>query len=137
MDAEARMRLNHLQLMVGDVAAAADFLTSYFGLKAQAADSDSPVVLGDGSGFLLTLLEGQDHAYPKRFHIGFALPSEDEVNALEQRLEQDGQQPSRAEDAPDGGFLVMAPGGMMIAVQGSLRAAAGRIQDQDDTASTK
>ena len=110
------MRLNHLQLMVADVEAAASFLTTYFGLTAQPGDGESGTMLTDSAGLTLSLLEGQDHAYPKSFHIGFALPTRTDVGTLRQRLEQDGQQTSGPEDDRDGPFHVMAPGGMMIEV---------------------
>ena len=119
------MRLTHLQLMVADVEAAAGFLTTYFGLTAQPGDSESALMLTDSAGLTLGLLEGQDHAYPKSFHIGFALPTRSDVSALRQRLEQDGQQPSGPADEPDGPFSVMAPGGMMIEVLAAPVPAAG------------
>jgi catechol 2,3-dioxygenase-like lactoylglutathione lyase family enzyme len=111
------MRLNTLQLMVADIEAATLFLTTYFGLAQQPAGPDSSVALTDEAGLVLTLVEGQDHAYPKGFHIGFALPSESEVAALRQRLDRDGQQPSEPAEGQDGAFYVMAPGGMMIEVR--------------------
>ena len=112
------MRLNHLQLMVGDVAAASAFLAGYFGLTAQPGDDEICVRLTDEAGTTLILIEGQDHAYPKSFRLGFVQPDEAAVERLWQRLEQDGQQPVRQDEAPDGAFDVMAPGGMMIEVLG-------------------
>ena len=112
------MRLNHLQLMVADVEAAAAFLTRYFGLKAQPGEDEDRITLTDESGTALILVEGQDHAYPKSFRLGFVQPDQAAVAALWQRLEQDGQQPARQDDASGEAFDVMAPGGMMIEVLG-------------------
>src|SRR5438034_6944886 len=71
--------LNHLHLMVSDASGAATFLETYFGMTRYPGARDKFVVLGDGAGMVLALMQGRDCKYPKNFHIGFPLGSEAEV----------------------------------------------------------
>lgn len=68
------MKLNHLDLQVADVPAAAAFFASHFGLKVRSnPGSAALVVLGDEEGFCLVLQRRKrdTDAYPEGFHIGF------------------------------------------------------------------
>jgi catechol 2,3-dioxygenase-like lactoylglutathione lyase family enzyme len=115
------VKLNHLNLTVTDVPAAAAFLEKYFGLRSRAGDrrSKSFDVLFDDNGLVLTLMKpghGQEVRYPATFHIGFAQPSEERVNEINQRLRDDGfdvQPPQRSHAWT---FYVNAPGGFMVEV---------------------
>src|SRR4051794_32163258 len=62
--------LNHLHLMVSDASGAATFLETYFGMTRYPGAREKFVVLGDGAGMVLTLMQGRDCKYPKNFHIG-------------------------------------------------------------------
>lgn len=86
------MRLNHLNLTVTDVAAAADFLVSYFGLQAGGGNAGM-AFLTDEAGFVLTLMKARRSdppAYPSTFHIGFFIDGEDRVDEINRRLKEDG-----------------------------------------------
>lgn len=108
--------LNHLHLMVSDASGAATFLETYFGMTRYPGARDKFVVLGDGAGMVLTLMQGRDCKYPKNFHIGFHLGSEAEVNGLWAQLKEAGHSPSTPERAHAWSFYTMAPGGFLVEV---------------------
>jgi lactoylglutathione lyase len=110
------MRLNHLNLTVTDVAAAARFLERYFGLEAKGGNAGM-AFLTDDDGFVLTLMKARRSdpaAYPSTFHIGFFIDGEDRVDEINRRLNEDGFEippPSRSHAY---GFYVQAPGGFTV-----------------------
>lgn len=112
------MRLNHLNLTVTDVPAAVDFLEKYFGLKKLGGNAGLMVLQDDG-GFVLTLMKkGRNDAfkYPENFHIGFFMESEEKVNELNRRLNEDGIYAPPPERLHAWTFYVLAPGGFTIEV---------------------
>jgi lactoylglutathione lyase len=110
------MNLNHLHLMVSDASGTAAFLETYFGMFRYPGSRDKFVVMGDAAGMVLTLMQGKDHVYPKHFHIGFDQSDESVVNALWQRMKDDGFEPSTPERAHAWSFYVRAPGGFLVEV---------------------
>jgi len=110
------MILNHLNLTVTDVPGTKKFLEKYFGMHGQGGD-EKFTVLFDDNGLVLTLMKcGQGIKYPGAFHIGFGQESEEKVNAIHQRLKDDGfdvQPPQRFHAWT---FYVQAPGGFMVEV---------------------
>ncbi|HEY8323823.1 MAG: VOC family protein [Ktedonobacterales bacterium] len=115
------MRLNHLNLTVTDVPAAADFLETYFGLRRGegAQTSKSFAMLFDDDGLVLTLMKaahGEEIRYPGTFHIGFGQPSEERVNEINQRLKDDGFNVAPPQRSHAWTFYVQAPGGFMVEV---------------------
>lgn len=112
------MKLNHLNLAVTDVTAAAEFLTTYFGLKNQGGNAGM-TFLTDTDGFdgmIITLMKARATkfgGYPESFHIGFFIESRDEVDRLSARIRTDGFEAGAPEDTGHSyGFYVMAPGGV-------------------------
>ena len=112
------MKLNHLNLTVTDVPAAASFLTEYFGLTGEGGNAGM-AVLFDDDGLVLTLMKagraGAD--YPSTFHVGFFLASPAAVDALHARLIAGGHEakaPERNNHAY--GFYITAPGGVLVEV---------------------
>lgn len=86
------MKLNHINLTVTDVTAAHAFLQTYFGMR-DAGSRKNFAALFDDDGLVLTLMTaGHNNPvnYPATFHIGFAQASEEDVNAIYQRLKDDG-----------------------------------------------
>lgn len=86
------MKLNHLDLLVNDVARTAEFFERYFGFCIQ-SNRNSPAlqILTDESGFVLVLQRGEPGAeYPKGFHVGFLLDDVASVRALHARAVADG-----------------------------------------------
>ncbi len=115
------MRLNHINLTVSDVPAAAEFLTTYFGLTNQGGNAGM-TVLTDTQGFdgmILTLMKAKAAAvtYPATFHVGFFIASRADIDALNAKLRDDGfdvEQPG--ETGHSYGFYISAPGGFQIEV---------------------
>ena len=80
------MTLNHLNLTVPDPLATSAFLARHFALRPGGGNGGMQV-LYDDQGLVLTLIKGRPEAiaYPPTFHIGFIQPSEQHVNAINQR----------------------------------------------------
>lgn len=117
------MILNHLNLTVSDVPAAKAFLETYFGLRGRdvARENRNFTVLFDDNGFILTLMavprgSDVDVAYPGNFHIGFAQPDEEAVNAMYVRLKADGFDVQPPERHHAWTFYINAPGGFMVEI---------------------
>jgi catechol 2,3-dioxygenase-like lactoylglutathione lyase family enzyme len=116
------MKLNHLNLTVTDVNAAAEFLTTYFGLKNHGGNAGM-TLLTDTEGFdgmILTLMKARISTfagYPETFHVGFFVEHRDEVDRLSARLQSDGFDAGPPEDTGHSyGFYVKAPGGVTVEV---------------------
>lgn len=116
------MTLNHLNLTVSDAAETAAFFEKYFGLSPMegAKNSAAFAVLRDDAGIVLTLIrakQGTQMSYPNTFHIGFIQPSEEAVNAINQRLREDGYDvPAPARMHGSWTFYFTCPGGFMVEV---------------------
>jgi lactoylglutathione lyase len=110
------MNLNHVNLTVTDVTAAADFLETYFGMKKMGGNAGM-AFLTDEQGFVLTLMKGkrvEGVAYPSTFHIGFFVAEDSTVDEVNRRLEEDGYEVSPPERHHAYGFYVQAPGGFTV-----------------------
>jgi lactoylglutathione lyase len=110
------MKLNHLNLTVTDVPAAAAFLERYFGMRRVGGNAGMGF-LSDDDGFVLTLMKrgrGTTVTYPGNFHIGFFVDSEEAVDAVHHRLREDGFDPPPPERHHAYGFYVDAPGGFTV-----------------------
>ena len=87
------MKLNHVNLAVSDVLQTQLFFQTYFGFQPLTKGSPVLTVLRDESGSILTLSnfnKATDVTYPEDFHIGFIQNSREDVNAINQRLKDDG-----------------------------------------------
>ena len=115
------MRLNHINLTVTDVPAAAAFLTIYFGLISHGGNAGMAVLrdtAGD-DGMVLTLMKANPLKvhYPETFHVGFFVASRDDVNAVYASMRADGMQVDEPSDTGHSyGFYVTAPGGFLVEV---------------------
>jgi catechol 2,3-dioxygenase-like lactoylglutathione lyase family enzyme len=110
------MKMNHLNLTVTDVAAAADFLEKYFGLRKQPGGNKAFIALFDDDYLGLTLMKAGQVEYPRTFHIGFSQESEERVNEIYQRLKDDGFEVKPPQRSHAWTFYVQAPGGFTIEV---------------------
>lgn len=90
------MRMNHLDLYVPDVRATAEFLTAYFGLRlVDMRGQNGLAVLNDDAGMEIVISHpigkfgGSDQVSidKETYHIGFVLPSRDDVNDVWKRLQ--------------------------------------------------
>jgi lactoylglutathione lyase len=109
------VRLNHVNLTVTDVRAAAGFLERYFGLEARGGNAGM-AFLTDDDGFVLTLMKARraDPSYPSTFHIGFFIEGEDRVDEINRRLREDGFDVAPPTRSHAYGFYVEAPGGFTV-----------------------
>lgn len=120
------MKLNHVNLTVTDTSAATRFLGTYFGLRTL-VDNQALTVLSDDDNLIFTLTKAAQVSYPSSFHIGFVQESGDQVNAIYQRLKDDGfevKPPQRSHPMPGGKhawtFYVQAPGGFLVEVLAAI-----------------
>ena len=115
------MKLNHLNLTVADPIETHDFLTKYFGLQSMNANKNM-AFLTDDNGAVITLMSAKmakenEVQYPATFHIGFAQQTEGEVNAINQRLKDDGfDVPPPSKQHGSWTFYLNAPGGFLVEV---------------------
>jgi lactoylglutathione lyase len=116
------MRLNHLNLTVTDVRAAASFFETYFGLHDMGGNAGMTVLsdLPEYRGMILTLMKAKPstfQGYPETFHVGFFTEDRAEVDALAARLRADGFEfDDPADTGHSYGFYVNAPGGVVVEV---------------------
>ena len=117
------MNLNHLNLTVTKPSETAAFLIKYFGMQSmtgEIAENASMAFLTDEGGMILSMIRakrGTEITYPPSFHIGFGQPSADHVNAINQRLKDDGYEvPPPALLHGSWTFYFNAPGGFTIEV---------------------
>jgi len=114
------VKLNHLNLTVTDVQEAHGFLEKYFGLRSMGGGNASMAGLFDDNGLSLVLMtagHSKELAYPASFHLGFMQETEEQVNAINQRLKDDGfsvPPPRRLHGMWT--FYFQAPGGFTIEV---------------------
>jgi catechol 2,3-dioxygenase-like lactoylglutathione lyase family enzyme len=112
------MKLNHLNLTVSDVPETRKLLETYFGFRGrEKGGGDKFDIVFDDEGLVLTLMKGTEVSYPNSFHIGFVQDSEEQVNAINQRLKDDGfdvKPPRRFHGSWT--FYFRSPGGFVIEV---------------------
>jgi len=86
------MQLNHLNLCVGDLAEARDFFERLLEFQFVEQKGDALAVLTDRAGVTLVLSDVRAFGgetpvrYPKGFHVGFLVPTPEEVDRAYQRL---------------------------------------------------
>ena len=83
------MKLNHLNLIVNNVAAATIFFETYFDFKCTLIKGDNIIAILEGrDNFSLVLMSQKqgDVNYPPNFHIGFMLDTKEEVVAVHEKL---------------------------------------------------
>jgi catechol 2,3-dioxygenase-like lactoylglutathione lyase family enzyme len=109
------MQLNHVNLTVSDVHAAAAFLEKYFGMRRMSGNAGM-AFMSDDHGMVLSLMKakGGSVAYPATFHIGFFVESEALVDQINQRLRDDGFDVALPEHHHAYTFYVAAPGGFTV-----------------------
>jgi lactoylglutathione lyase len=113
------MKVNHLHLMVPDVPAASGFFEKYFDLRRAGGNAGLTVLLDD-SGFVLTLMKMAARSAaktdPDNFHVGFFMESEARVDAMNQRMRDDGLEVPLPKREHSYSFYVSAPGGVTVEV---------------------
>ncbi|HEY5367796.1 MAG TPA: VOC family protein [Hanamia sp.] len=100
------MKLNHINLVVNNVAKAIHFFETYFNFNCVEIKGDSIIaILVNEDEFTLVLTKAKDgHAkYPESFHIGFLQRSAEDVTRLYHQLKTarlvDEQEPRKIRDS--------------------------------------
>ena len=133
------MKLNHMSFPTADVPATSTFFERYLGftiaqkfepnfyilkrpgfdvvIERTSAEAPTPNILAQ-SGAPRAFAEsvGGDAQWPKAFHLGFELPTADDVRSLREQLQADGFEPETGIFNPERGsrFFCRASGGVMI-----------------------
>jgi catechol 2,3-dioxygenase-like lactoylglutathione lyase family enzyme len=117
------MNLNHINLPVRDVAVSRDFFATYFGMVTTLEVGDNFLVMMQDEGSMVLNLSHFDNdfsteiAYPKDFHIGFYVETNDDVDRIHAQMSADGlvaDPPKRREGRYS--FYVQSPGGFITEV---------------------
>jgi len=100
------MTINHINLVVSNVASAATFFETYFQFERTVIKGDYIIVALQNSEKFTLVLSGDKNgevAYPKDFHIGFMLETPEQVDDLYEKLKLDsfeiGQAPKKIRDS--------------------------------------
>ncbi len=115
------MHLNHLDLPVPDLRAAADFFTGYLGFETAYEAAGRLAILVDSGGFRLALSAlppGEHVRWPTGFYIGYVLDSETRVHDLHRAALEDGHAVTLPL-APLAGaltFHLAGPGGVTVEI---------------------
>lgn len=115
------MKLNHINLVVADVAKTRAFFETYFGFKCIVEKGpDTLVVLADDAQFFLALSnfgKVKEVVYPDLFHIGFYQSSRARVDEIHKRLKADGfEAPPPKEEHGSYTLYLKSPGGFLVEV---------------------
>ncbi|MGM9484842.1 VOC family protein [Roseateles sp. NT4] len=115
------MKLNHVDFPVPDVAETAAFFEKFFGFTQTEMKRNAGLAVlhgSDGFELVLTRFDHDLSEYPKTFHIGFLLPTQEAVTCAYERLVRGGHQASNRPRVMRGTFLFYcrAPGGLLIEI---------------------
>ena len=90
------MKLNHIDLLVSDVQRTTAFFRERFGMTLLSnPNSPAIAIMGDGAGFVLVLQRAEAGAsYPKGFHVGFLVDSDQRVRELQAQARASGAEVS-------------------------------------------
>jgi predicted enzyme related to lactoylglutathione lyase len=87
------MTINHLNLVVSDIAEAVNFFEGFFDFTCVAVKGDNVIaILKNDAQFTLVLMTDKDgnDTYPKDFHIGFMHDNITDVDTLHTKLKDGG-----------------------------------------------
>lgn len=100
------MKLNHINLVVSNVAEATSFFETYFNFKCTDIKGDNIIAVLEGTdGFTLVIMTNKEGKviYPEGFHIGFMLDNQNAVTEVYGKLKSGaisvGQEPGKIRDS--------------------------------------
>lgn len=100
------MKLNHINLVVSNVAAATHLFETYFNFKCTDKKGDNIITILKGAdNFTLVIMTNKDGkiTYPGAFHIGFMLEDAEAVTGIFEKLKTGGvnveQEPGKIRDS--------------------------------------
>ena len=109
------MKFNHISFPSSDVKATADFFVRHLGCALEYIGADAAVLKRAGFDIVI---EAKDHTvvWPHNFHLGFELPSVDELSELYQHLLAQGviMQTGLFQQERGSRFFCAGPGGLLF-----------------------
>jgi catechol 2,3-dioxygenase-like lactoylglutathione lyase family enzyme len=119
------MKLNHLSFPSSDTAATAAFFERYLGFTVSGTWEQSYILKRPGYDVVIDHVSGDAPQWPQAFHLGFELPSLEDVRDLYERFSAEGVQMET--DVFNNGrgsrFFCRAPGGVMFEMNTRVDAA--------------
>ena len=112
------MKLNHIDLVVADVASNRDFLANWFEMTVE-VENEAICLMRDSGDMRLILRPAESGAatdYPSDFHLGFFLGEEAVVTSLYGRMTQDGIVMRQSIEGAPPKFRCLSPAGLLIEV---------------------
>lgn len=111
------MKLNHLSFPSNDLAASTRFFEEQLGCTST-AHTGYNILKRPGFDIVLEQARGFQVDWPHNFHIGFELPSVDDVRTLYERFKADGiEMQVELVKSPRGTrFFCVAPGGLLVEI---------------------
>ncbi|WP_206147817.1 VOC family protein [Burkholderia sp. Tr-20390] len=110
------MKLNHLSFPSADTRATARFFERHLGFTIAGSWEQSWILKRPGFDVVIDHVSDDRPAWPANFHVGFELPSLDEVRTLFERFSEEGVE--MVTDVFNNGrgsrFFCRAPGGVMF-----------------------
>ncbi|MDR5780710.1 VOC family protein [Caballeronia sp. LZ065] len=125
-DSIKSMKLNHLSFPSSDTAATARFFEHYLGFTIAGSWEQSYILKRPGFDVVIDHAGDYTPSYPRAFHVGFELPTLDDVQALHERFTADGVEMETAvfNNGRGSRFFCRAPGGVMFELNTRSDAAA-------------
>jgi catechol 2,3-dioxygenase-like lactoylglutathione lyase family enzyme len=110
------MKLNHLSFPTYDLTATADFFEKYLGFEISTKLGDQAYILKRPGSDVVIEKAGYSHEWPKNVHLGFELPTVNDVRALYDRFKAEGvhMETEILETERGSRFFCRAPGGVMF-----------------------
>lgn len=115
-DATVSMKLNHLSFPSADTPATAKFFEQYLGFTIAGTWDESFILKRPGFDVVIEHVGDGVPAWPKNFHVGFELPTLDDVHALYERLSAESVaiETGIFNNGRGSRFFCRAPGGVMF-----------------------
>jgi catechol 2,3-dioxygenase-like lactoylglutathione lyase family enzyme len=112
------MKLNHLSFPSTDLAATAAFFEKHLGCTISQTGTWGYILKRPGFDIVIENAAESAIAWPENFHLGFELPTVDEVRELSERFKADGvEMQQEFFKHPRGSrFFCRAPGGFLLEI---------------------
>jgi catechol 2,3-dioxygenase-like lactoylglutathione lyase family enzyme len=110
------MKLNHLSFPSADTPATARFFEQYLGFTISGTWDQSYILKRPGFDVVIDHARDDAPEWPRAFHVGFELPSLDDVRDLYERFESEGveMETDIFNNGRGSRFFCRAPGGVMF-----------------------